>query len=105
MKNIKWQTIGKLQWSENLGKMNWHKAKKKCEELGGRLPTRVELIDLADNCQKDIKDWDDDNILWSSTEYPSAPDYAWLMYLPCGHATTNTKSTSGSYYSRCVKDK
>ena len=49
MKKIKWTKIGNLKWSEDLGEMTWDKAKEKCKEIGGRLPTRVELIDLYDN--------------------------------------------------------
>ena len=33
--------IGDLKWSEPLGEMPWEEATKKCEEMGGRLPTRL----------------------------------------------------------------
>ena len=36
----KWTKIGDLEWSEPLGEMDWYEATKKCEEMGGRLPTR-----------------------------------------------------------------
>ena len=34
-------------WSENQGRMEWKKAKKKCEKLGMRLPTIDELMSTS----------------------------------------------------------
>ena len=68
---IKWTRIGDLEWSEDLGEMNWYDAVEKCEELGGRLPTRVELMDLYDNHRDECKDFVA-NLYWSSTEDSAA---------------------------------
>jgi len=96
-----WQKIGELKWSKNLGEMDWHEATKKCEELGGRLPTRLELIDLVDNHAEEIEDWDKKYTFWSSTESSSSSDYAWYVDLHGGSTSYNAKTTS-SYYARCV---
>ncbi|MBP7283113.1 MAG: hypothetical protein KBA66_16130 [Leptospiraceae bacterium] len=38
-----YQCKSKNSWSENQGQMNWQEAKKKCQEIGMRLPTDKEL--------------------------------------------------------------
>lgn len=98
-----WQKIGELEWSESLGKMDWYEAEKKCEEMGGRLPTRIELIDLVDNHSEEIKNWDKDYLFWSATTGSNATHLAWSTYLSNGYTDTNSKATSGSYYLRCVR--
>ena len=97
MKKIKWTKIGNLKWSEDLGEMAWDKAKEKCKEIGGRLPTRVELIDLYDNHREECKKMED--YYWSSTEYSSYN--AWLVVFTNGHADSNFKDYSFSV--RCVR--
>ena len=97
MKKIKWTKIGNLKWSEDLGKMNWDKAKEKCQELGGRLPTRVELIDLYDNYREECEGMSD--FYWSSTEYNS-PD-AWYVSFYSGKVDGVYKGVSFSV--RCVR--
>jgi len=98
IEEIKWTKIGNLEWSECLGEMNWYDAIKKCEELGGRLPTRVELLDLYDNHSDECKDFVA-AYYWSSTEYSVTS--AWLQYFTTGFASYNLKT--GSYYVRCVR--
>ena len=96
-----WQKIGELKWSKNLGEMDWYEANKKCEELGGRLPTRLELIDLVDNHAEEIEDWDKKYHFWSSTELSYNSDYAWSVGLNLGY-TYGSDKTNSSYYARCV---
>lgn len=97
----KWTKIGNLEWSQDLGEMDWNEANKKCEELGGRLPTRLELLDLLDNHRKDIEDWDRYYTLWSSTECYNFTAYAWYVYLDCGNTNNDTKTTKNNV--RCVR--
>ena len=72
MTKTKWTKIGNLEWSEVLGKMDWEYAKKKCEKLGGRLPTRLELSELVDRYDNPLKMSD---YYWSSTEFTSYSAY------------------------------
>lgn len=99
-----WTKIGDLEWSENLGLMNWEEAKKKCEEMGGRLPTRIELIDLYDNhyneCQKLINN-DEGNYFWSATS--SSSTNAYTVYLNDGYTSNGTKYSYTNYV-RCVRE-
>lgn len=99
-KQIKWTKIGNLEWSENLGEMNWYDAKEKCKSLGGRLPTRVELIDLYDNHYEECKKLDG-GYFWSATEFSDATSYAWYVYLH--HGDTYNLSKSLSYDVICVR--
>jgi hypothetical protein len=95
----KWTKIGNLGWSKDIGEMDWEKACEKCKELGGRLPTRLELLDLLDNHRQEAEAMDD--WYWSSTEYNSS--YAWYVYFHDGDVTSaNDKSFSFSV--RCVRD-
>jgi len=93
-----WTRIGNLEWSEDLGEMDWDEATKKCKEMGGRLPTRVELIDLHDNHREECEEMEDG--YWSSTECGS--DYAWLVYFLVGNVYYNGKT--GSLLVRCVRE-
>lgn len=95
---LKWTKIGNLEWSECLGVMNWHDAVKKCKKLGGRLPTRVELLDLLDNHKKECKDFAD-GYYWSSTEHSES--YAWDQSFTTGFQYNGDKTNS--YYVRCVR--
>jgi len=97
---IKWTKIGDLEWSEPLGEMNWHESTNKCKEMGGRLPTRTELIDLIDNHSEEIKDWNKNCYLWSATQ-SCYTQSAWLTYLYYGYACTFAKTST--YDSRCVR--
>ena len=103
--DIKRTRIGNLEWSENLGEMSWEEANKKCKELGGRLPTRIELIDLFDNhydeCLKLIKD-DCSFFFWSSTEHYHNTDYALNVFLNFGYTYYNAKFNK--YKVRCCWD-
>jgi hypothetical protein len=98
----KWQKVSNLEWSEPIGLMTWRKACKKCEEMGGRLPTRVELVELADNHQEEIKDWETDYFFWSATTKSNATHLAWGVALDYGH--TDYAAKTHEYDSRCVRD-
>ena len=93
-----WTKIGNLNWSEDLGEMAWYKANEKCKELGGRLPTRVELIDLYDNYREECEGMSD--FYWSSTEYGSYN--AWYVSFYSGKVDGGGKGVSFSV--RCVRD-
>ncbi len=95
-----WTKIGDLEWSENLGQMDWFEAKKKCESLGGRLPTRIELLDLYDSHYDECKKLDD-GFFWSATELSFNTSYAWSVHLHYGSTNFNLKSYS--YDVRCVR--
>ena len=97
----KWTKIGNIEWSEPLGEMNWHDAKKKCEEMGGRLPTRIELLDLVDNHSDEIEDWDTDVYLWSATTQSDNTHNAWHTYLDIGLTFNGNKTNA--YDSRCIR--
>ena len=99
---IKWQKIGELEWSENLGKMDWYKGCEKCKKLvGAVLPERKDLIDLVDNHREEIRDWDIRQYFWSSTEYYSDATYAWYTNLHYG--STDDALKANAYYVRCVR--
>ena len=101
--DVQWTEIGELEWSEDLGEMNWEEAMAKAKSIGARVPTRIELIDLIDNhyeeCQKLIED-SPSNYCWSATEYGST--VAWSVFLSNGTTSTSSKST-GSSQVRCVR--
>jgi len=96
---IKWKRIGNLEWSEELGLMDWFQATEKCEELGGRLPTRMELMDLYDNHRDECKDFVAVSY-WSSTEN-SATD-AWVQLFGTGGMHYYLKTYS--FYVRCCRE-
>jgi len=93
-----WTRIGKLEWSEDLGEMDWDEATKKCKEMGGRLPTRAELLDLYDNHREECKEMG--GSYWSSTEYNSYN--AWGVNFYNGFVYSNFKCYSFSV--RCVRE-
>jgi len=97
-KQTKWKRIGDLYFSEDLGEMSWYDAVEKCEELGGRLPTRTELMDLYDNHRDECKDFVA-VIYWSSAEYSAT--YAWLQNFSTGFV--NYYNKTNSFYVRCVR--
>ena len=95
---LKWTKIGNLEWSEDLGEMDWYAATKKCKELGGRLPTRVELLDLADNHSSECEHFTRGNY-WSSFEVNAG--IAWRQSFSDGTQVSNGKNNR--YYVRCVR--
>jgi len=101
-KDIKFTRIGNLEWSEDLGEMTWQEAIDKAKEIGARLPTRAELVDLYDNhstkCQKLIKD-SPSNTFWSLTE--GSATAAWRVALGPGYTASYYKTASNQV--RCVR--
>jgi len=95
---IKFKRIGNLEWSEDLGSMDWFQATEKCEELGGRLPTRMELMDLYDNHRDECKDFVA-VIYWSSAE--NSATSAWNQNFSTGNVLNYNKTNS--FYVRCVR--
>ena len=69
--------------------------------MGGRLPTRIELLDLVDNHSDEIEDWDTDVYLWSATTQSDNTHYAWITNLYYGYTANNRKTTA--YGSRCIR--
>ena len=102
----KWIKIGDIEWLKDCsGKMmNWHEAKKWCAVQGGRLPTRLELLDLYDNhyeeCRK-LTGNDPEKWYWAVTE--SSATGAWYVNLSSGGTDYYNKATS-SFYVCCVRD-
>mgnify|MGYP001209283976 CR=1 FL=1 len=104
IKTAKWVKIGDLEWYyDYLPEMTWEEAKEECKKLGGRLPTRMELIDLFDNHREEIKKLSNSPAynFWSSTEVYSSATYAWGVGLSYGLTFYNGKSNG--YYVRCVR--
>ena len=87
-----------LIWGETADKkMSWGEAKEWCEEQGGRLPTRVELLQAFEANVEGFETYD----YWSSTENVS--DFAWLVDFYNGYVNYGNKDYSD--YVRCVRDK
>ena len=99
---VKWIKIGDFEWSENLGEMTWQEAMDKAKELGARVPTRLELINLFDNHYKECQELIEDspsNGFWSATETSSTG--AWYVYLGGGYTDDGNKTIAGQL--RCVR--
>ncbi|MFA6314959.1 MAG: DUF1566 domain-containing protein [Candidatus Paceibacterota bacterium] len=87
-----------LEWGEVSDReMDWFEAKAWCEERGGRLPTRVELLQAFDEKVEGFQGF----YFWSSTEYYNNTALAWPVNLASGYTNFNTKTNSG--YVRCVR--
>ena len=103
-KEQKWIKIGDLEWlDEDLGEMTWEEGMKKCKELGGRLPTRVELIDLFDNHYEEMKKMlgsSAGNYFWSATTVSNTTYYGWDVTL--GNGSTNGSNKTTAITIRCV---
>ena len=85
-----------LEWGETSPtEMTWYEAKKWCEEQGGRMPTRIELLQAyEDNVEGFVA-----NNYWSATEYNST--YAYDVNFDDGN--TNCDNKTNAYYVRCVR--
>lgn len=97
-KKIKHEIPGKtIYWGEEAPEeMDWYDAKEWCKEQGGRLPTRVELL----QAYEDGVDGFSSDFYWSSSE--SSSDYAWRQYFGSGYQSDNDKYYP--YSVRCVFD-
>ena len=102
-KEIKWTKIGDLEWSKDLGSMNWNDAVKWCKEQGGRLPKRWEMIKAVDEHFDEIQDLIKSSpsyFFWSGTEYSATN--AWYVSLSYGNTVNAYKSTYSNQV-RCVR--
>jgi len=93
---VKQTTEKTIYWGETADKeMNWDEANDWCEEQGGRLPTRLELLQACE------VDGFLASFYWSATEYSST--YAWYVGFSNGSTYNNFKTSV--LYVRCVFDK
>jgi len=60
--------IGTLDWSDEMGSMDWNTASTTCDNWGGRLPTIGELFYEIDNHINNPDNPFKNGIYWSSTE-------------------------------------
>ena len=96
---IKHEIPGKtIYWGEEAPeRMDWYEAKEWCEEQGGRLPTRIELLYAYED---DIGGFSDGHY-WSSSEYSS--DFVWDQDFDYGGQFDRNKGHS--HRVRCLRDK
>ena len=84
-----------IKWGKTADKMiNWVEAKEWYAEQGGRLPTRLELLQAYIDKVVGFKD----DYYWSSTEYST--DGAWRQGFGMGCQSRDAKAYG--YYVRCV---
>lgn len=98
-KKTKHEIPGKtIYWGEEAEeKMNWYDAKEWCEEQGGRLPTRLELLQAHEDEIEGFYPY----IYWSSSEDSSGD--AWRQYFDSnGNQYGNNKKDLSRV--RCVFD-
>jgi len=95
---IKHEIPGKtIYWGEEAPKeMNWYEAKEWCEEQGGRLPTRLELLQAYEDGIEGFSS----GFYWSSSEDSSYT--AWYQDFDYGDQDSDSKSDD--YRVRCLRD-
>ena len=87
-----------LIWGKTSEKeMDWEDAKKWCEEQGGRMPTRVELIEAFDSKVGGFVS----GYYWSSTAYESGAGGVWFVSFSDGYVDGG--GMDGSDFVRCVR--
>ena len=95
---VKQTTEKIIYWGETADKeMNWEDGKEWCEKQGGRLPTKIELL----QAYEEEVDGFVASYYWSATEYNST--LAWLVPFYNGNTYYNNKTIAT--YVRCVFDK
>ena len=99
LQEIKHEIPGKtIYWGKEAPeRMDWYEAKEWCEEQGGRLPTRLELLQAYEDGIGGFSDIH----YWSSSEYSS--NRAWCQYFHDGYQYDDHKDNS--YRVRCLRDK
>jgi hypothetical protein len=99
--SIKLSDIGLEIMKTDLGKMDWDKAKKECENLGDgwRLPTIDELKSIYDK-KDEIGGFKKNEYYWSRTEYGKF--LAWGFYFSLDDAIYTKKYFAN--YVRAVRD-
>ena len=84
-----------IKWGKSSEEtMTWEEAKKWCEKQGGRLPTRIELLQAYEDKVEGFKK----DYYWSSTEYTT--NYAWGQSFDTGVQGSYPRQIYG--YVRCV---
>ena len=84
-----------IKWGKSSdGLMTWYEAKEWCEKQGGRLPTRLELLQAYMDKVEGFKKY----YYWSATEYSTGG--AWLQNFDTG--AQNYDGKGSNYYVRCV---
>lgn len=81
-----------LTWGQTLPKkFTWEEAKKECEKIGCRLPTRRELESLVDITKSSpaidkemFPDTKTDDYYWTSDMVADWSGYAWMVYFGYG---------------------
>ena len=95
-KIIQETTAKTIEWGKSSeDTMNWNETKEWCKKQGGRLPTRLELLQAYVDKVKGFKT---DAIYWSATEYSNS--YAWIQSFDTGVQFYTNKG--GYNYVRCV---
>ena len=95
-KIIQETTAKTIEWGKSSeDTMNWNEAKEWCKKQGGRLPTRLELLQAYVDKVKGFKT---DATYWSATE--SITYNAWEQSFDTG--VQNIYNKHNNYYVRCV---
>ncbi len=107
------------EMDERVCSTNWKNAKKICSALGGRLPSRDELMAEVIKCGGEWKNWEKNkkntsyqaccknngffssSFYWSSTTYASGTSNAWIVY--SGNGYDGNYDESYSHFVRCVR--
>jgi hypothetical protein len=105
-----------LEWQRGVSdsQKNWEEAKAYCRNLllsgsGWRLPTRIELLSIADSPNSDACVVDNENVFldspcewfWTSTPYANSSGSAWCIDFTDGHSSSC--DTASKFWVRCVR--
>jgi hypothetical protein len=98
-----------LTWGQTLSKkFNWEYAKKECEKIGYRLPTRRELESLVDITKSNpaldkeiFPDTKTDDYYWTSDSVADYPASAWMVGFNSGYVRYFHKGSN--FYVRPVR--
>ncbi|HRG48579.1 MAG TPA: hypothetical protein PLG41_20405 [Leptospiraceae bacterium] len=87
-----------VKWSDYQGKMNWENAKKKCENIGMRLPTIEELKTAFST--KMTESWENDGNLYFSSTLDGVA-HAYILHVNSGNSYSGFRSSD--FYVRCIR--
>ena len=87
-----------MEWSEDLGKMPFKKAIQVCEGMDGRLPDRLELMDLYYDYPEERKKMKD--IYWSTRKQGNSGGWA----VDFGDSDNDADPEISSCSVRCVRE-
>ena len=96
----------KSDWSEHQGQMNWQEAKKRCQEIGMKLPTEKELYLAKDQglLAKWAKIYGKDPVHYWTSEEPSIEEqsnFESIRYLT--DTNTNVDFVQRNGVVRCIR--